>query len=71
MTDGLAFERTVARFGISDVGYIVEVLRGAHSIVEQSRNSLEECALLQEFIDALDECDSIEIVTDEVLVDEN
>jgi len=68
MNDAIDFQREVARFGHTDVAYIVDVLRGAFQISTANGN---EDQLLGDFIAALDECDCIEIVEDEeMLIDE-
>lgn len=66
MNDAIDFGRNVARFSHADAGYIVDVLRGAYSIVTADGNEAE---ILGDFIDALEDCDSIEIVDEEYLVD--
>jgi hypothetical protein len=76
MVDDIDFGRTVARFGATDAGYIVNVLRAAYQVMEMCDefNSLSTPGkvLVLEFIDALEDCDSIELVDDEeMLVDEN
>lgn len=69
MRDAIEFGREVARFSSKDAAYIVDVLRGAYSIVTADG---DEAEILGDFIAALDECDCIEIVEDEeFLVDEN
>jgi len=76
MTDPIDFERSVARFGAKDVGYIVDLLRGVYTImnVEANRDDTGDTdakLFLGDFIEALEDCDSIEIVDDtEMLVDE-
>ena len=76
MTDAIDFQRSVARFSATGVGYIVDVLRGVYQILN-STEGLNDAGdsdaklFLGDFIDALDECDSIEIVEDEeFLLDE-
>lgn len=69
MTD---FQRSVARFSATDIAYIVDVLQGAYTIVSASDNPDPLADVIADFIDALDECDCVEIVEDEeMLRDEN
>ena len=66
MRDGVDFARETARFSTTDVAYVVDVLRGAYTIVNSTNGAGDEYTmLLGDFIAALDECDSIEIVEDE------
>lgn len=66
MQDSVDFGRSVARFSTFDAAYVVDVLRGAYSIVTANGGEDE---VLADFIDALDECDSIVITDEEYLVD--
>lgn len=75
--DRIEFERSVARFGATDVGYIVDILRNVYQVMNVCDDmntpggDSEMKLLFGDFIAALDECDSIEIVEDEEnLVDE-
>lgn len=78
MRDAIEFGREVARFSPKDAGYIVDLLRGVYRVMDacDSFNTpgadSEMKLLFGDFIEALDECDSIEIVEDEeFLVDED
>jgi uncharacterized Fe-S cluster-containing radical SAM superfamily enzyme len=71
MTDPIDFERSVARFGANDVAYVVDLLRNVYKIVGTAQGDPTMHEFLGDFIEALDECDSIEIVDDiELLHDE-
>ena len=66
MRDNVDFARETARFTSIEASYIVDVLRGAYTIADcTSPNDKEMVLLIGDFIAALDECDSIEIVEDE------
>ncbi len=67
MTDGIDFERSIARISGSNAAYIVDVLRGAYQVVlATEQNTDGDMALvIFDFIEALEDCDSIEIVDDE------
>lgn len=68
MQDGIAFQLEVARFHERDVTYIVDLLRCVYKI--RTAQSGETDDILEDFIDALETADSIEIVEKkEFLVD--
>jgi hypothetical protein len=58
--------REVARFSETATAHILDILRGAYAI--RTCDGAED-EVLADFIEALDECDSIEIADDEMLVD--
>jgi len=76
MTDGIDFQRTVGRFAANDVAYIVDLLRGTYRVMDvcdEATGGRDSALKLTfgDFINALEECDVIEIVKDEeMLVDE-
>ena len=77
MRDAVDFQREVARFSSTNAGYIVDALRGVYKVmgvcdtVNTPGEDSEFKILFGDFIEALDQCDSIEIVRDEeFLVDE-
>ncbi len=72
MTDGIDFERSVARFSGKNAAYIVDLLRTTYKVMDLCDDQSlpagmdsEGKLLLGDFIEALEDCDSIEIVDDE------
>lgn len=57
MRDGIDFQRDVARFSEVEAAYLVEVLRGAYKIATADGG---EAMLLGDFIEALEDCCTIE-----------
>lgn len=69
--DAIDFGRQVARFGATDVEFIVDVLRSVYTIrTAGEQQDSQMTVFLGDFIEALEECDSIEIVEEENLIDE-
>lgn len=69
--------REVARFASSDIDYIADILRSVYKVLDctEDRDGTGDTSdaklFLSEFIEALEDCDSIEIVQDsEMLIDE-
>lgn len=76
MRDSIDFAREVARFRGDDVAYIADLLRGVYKVMDECDNygdsstDSEGKLFLGDFIEALDNADSIEIVdNEEFLVD--
>lgn len=70
MRDSIDFAKDVARFSDSEAGYLVDLLRGVYMIADtlDSHNHDHDSdtkLLLGDLIEALDQCDSIEIVSDD------
>jgi len=58
-------DRSVIRFGATDIGFIAEILENVYDLMRATKADDAGLAILEDFISALATDDCIEIVDDE------